>query len=344
MRTDHGGTEGVRIDASVNVNPLGPPPALDPVFARARELASRYPEVDAGRARRAWAEALEVDVASVSVGNGASELISLAVRAIAPRRMVVFAPTYSEYEAAAEALGVRVERVMLDRSGEAWSTPEVELGEGDLVVVGQPNNPTGHLMQPDRLRAWADVAHVLVDESFLPFHPHDAEMSLSGRANGRLIAIRSLTKAFCVPGLRLGVAVAEPALVERMLAIRDPWSVNGIAAEAAVVLAWQSDYLTETHGWLSAEVPRFVSALRALPGLLVSDTEAPFVLCRLPEGLSVPALRAAMLRRGVGIRDASTFAGLDERWFRLGVRSAAENDVVLAALAESLGELEGERG
>lgn len=349
MNRDHGGAPIARIDASVNVNPLGPPESLDAVFARARELASRYPQIDAASAREAWADRLGVPFERVLVGNGASELISLAVRAIAPRRVIVFDPCYSEYAAAARAADIAVAHVPLRLDGAEWVTPLAEciasgvdgepLGDGDLVVVGQPNNPSGHLTAVEPLLALARTgAHVLADESFLALtdQPESAVgHSLVPHVGARVGAVASLTKTFCVPGLRLGYLVADEALVTRISELRDPWSVNGIAAEAAVALASDGDYLDRSRAQLVAERARVAAAVAGL-GMRVTAGVAPWVLARLPGPFTAPEVRSALLSRGVAVRDASTFPGLDEGWIRIGVRSAVDDDALLDALSDAV--------
>lgn len=349
MKRDHGGATEARIDASVNVNPLGPPESLDAVFAQARELASRYPQIDAASAREAWASRLGVPFECVLVGNGASELISLAVRAIEPRRVIVFDPCYSEYATAARAAGSAVTHVPLRLDDDEWVTPVGEclasgvdgepLGGGDLVVVGQPNNPSGHLTSVEALLALARTgAHVLTDESFLALaeQPEPARShSVVPYVGARVSVVASLTKTFCVPGLRLGYLVADEALVTRISELRDPWSVNGIAAQAAVVLASDGDYLDRSRAQLAAERARVAAAVAGL-GMRVTAGVAPWVLAQLPEPLTAPQVRAALLARGVAVRDASTFRGLGEGWIRVGVRGAADNDALLAALRDAI--------
>lgn len=337
MRYDHGGAPQTSIDASVNVNPFGPPAALDDVFARARELAMRYPHIDAGPARDAWASRLGIARERVLVGNGASELISLVIRALEPPRVVLFEPCYSEYAAAAEAAGAAVVRHPLARDGATWSTPLAgfEPHPGDLVVVGQPNNPTGHLTSPEAIAAIAEQgARVLVDESFLPFlHDPDA-LSLASRGIQGVFVVTSLTKIFCVPGLRIGLLAGDAETLRRISELRDPWSVNGIALEAAAALADEDEYLARTRAWLSEERPHLAKLLCAIPGVSVCDGVAPFVLAELPEGVSATRLRDSLATRGLGVRDASTFAELGPRWVRVGVRSAPENERLAAAIAE----------
>jgi threonine-phosphate decarboxylase len=337
VRYDHGGAPSASIDASVNVNPLGPPAALDAVFSRARELATRYPQIDAGRARTAWAERLGVACGRLLVGNGASELISLAMRALQPTRVVVFEPCYSEYVSAAEAVGAEVVRLRFALDGTEWSTPlgEYEPRPEDLLVLGQPNNPTGHLTPPDAIAeiAYAGV-RVLLDESFLPFLAHADELSMAGREIPGVLVVTSLTKIFCVPGLRLGLFVGAADVVARMSQLRDPWSVNALAAEAAEALACENAYLISTRTWLAEERPHLARQLADVPGARVCEGVAPYILAELPDGVSATALRDKLARDGIGVRDASTFVGLGPRWLRIGVRTPAENTQVATAIAE----------
>ncbi len=137
-----------------------------------------------------------------------------------------------------------------------------------------------------------------------------------------------------MPGLRVGLFFGDSDTVSRMSQLRDPWSVNGLAAQAAELLANQDDYLARTRTWLAEERPHLARLLAEIPGMRVCESAAPYVLAELPEGLSAGAMRDALATRGIGVRDASTFAGLGSRWLRVGVRTASENAQVAAAIAE----------
>jgi threonine-phosphate decarboxylase len=337
VKYDHGGSPNASIDASVNVNPFGPPACLDIVFSRARELAMRYPEIDAASARREWATRLGIPTEHLLVGNGASELISLAMRALRPKRVVIFEPCYSEYASAAETIGADVVRLDFRLEGSAWSTPAVdyESREGDLLVLGQPNNPTGHLTSPDMI---ADLARagvrILLDESFLPFLVDADDLSMSAGELPGVLVVTSLTKMFCVPGLRLGILVGDAETVERMSRLRDPWSVNALAAEAAEALARESEYLIRTRAWLAGARAELANTLAEIPSIRVCEGVAPYILVELPEPVCAAELRDVLAARGIGVRDASTFIGLGPHWLRVGVRSPAENALVAAAIVE----------
>lgn len=337
MRCDHGGSPNASIDASVNLNPFGPPASLDIVFSRARELAMRYPEIDAASARRAWATRLGIAPERLLVGNGASELISLAMRALQPNRVVIFEPCYSEYASAAESIGADVVRLDFRLEASAWSTPagDYEPREGDLLVFGQPNNPTGHLTSPDMIvdLACAGV-RILLDESFLPFLVDADDLSMAASELPGVLVVTSLTKMFCVPGLRLGLLVGDSETVERMSQLRDPWSVNALAAGAAEALARESEYLIRTRAWLAGARAELANMLAEIPGIRVCEGVAPYILVELPEPVCAAELRDVLAARGIGVRDASTFIGLGSRWVRVAVRTPAENAVVAAAIAE----------
>lgn len=335
MRPRHGGDVRASIDASVNINPCGPPHQLEAVFDRVRELASRYPEIDAGSARAAWATRLGVDVREIVIGNGASELISLAVRAVAPERVVVFDPTYSEYAAAAHANGIGVLRLPYVRDPEGgWTLPGApEIGPGDLVFVCSPNNPTGTVVDLDGIRALAATgARVVVDESFAALLPTPSPTAAGLRSLG-VITVTSLTKSYAIPGLRLGYLVADLATVAGIERIRDPWSVNGLATAAAEVLADPSVDLAESRAFIARERGRLASECERM-GLIVHAADVPWLLVELPEsvGHTASSLVAAVREQGIALRDASNFPGLDHRFVRIGVRTADENTHIVTAL------------
>ncbi|MEW6541595.1 MAG: aminotransferase class I/II-fold pyridoxal phosphate-dependent enzyme [Bacillota bacterium] len=340
MKTDHGGryTQNL-LDFSVSINPLGPPACVTAVLAQALPFLTRYPSLDAEPARRAIADRLSLDPEEVLVGNGATELISLLVRVLRPGRVWVVEPCYSEYRAAAESCGLPVMRLPYQVVGECFE-PAWDLlrpAAGDMVFLGYPNNPTGQF--PDRHRlenilATNGVQWVL-DESFRAFCDPSGSCSpaLPPRApTTGVIAVRSMTKFFAVPGLRLGYLVGVRETVAKLMAAKDPWSVNGLAEHLAGLLLADESYAERTRRFVSAERER-VSSRLAAEGVRVYPAEANFLLGVLPEDKTVKTLNACLKQQGMVVRDASTFAGLTERHFRVGLRTPPENDRLIAALA-----------
>ncbi|MGC7845637.1 pyridoxal phosphate-dependent aminotransferase [Desulforudis sp. 1088] len=338
MKWDHGGAiTGVTIDFSVSLNPLGPPDCVAELLQEALPLITRYPSLDAAPARRSLAAFLGLDPGEVLVGNGATELIGLLVRALRPGRVWVIEPCYSEYRGAAEACGLPVaaapSRVVDGRFEPLWEALAPE--PGDVVFIGYPNNPTGQLPPRDaleRLRKTRPGVYWVFDESFLAFvDPAKGSSPVLPPVPG-VAAVCSLTKFYAVPGLRLGYLVGTGDLVRRLLAAKDPWSVNGLGEHLVGRLLAETAYAVETRAFVTAERARVTAALERL-GLRVFSGEANFLLCALPDGYEVQALNACLLRHGMAVRNASTFAGLSARHFRMGLRRADENDRLLEVLS-----------
>jgi threonine-phosphate decarboxylase len=210
----------------------------------------------------------------------------------------------------------------------------------DLVWICNPNNPTGRLWpRPEALAAWAGAyprALFVVDEAFLPLTPQGEGRSLvpvAGRL-ANLVVLRSLTKLYALPGLRLGYAVASPEWAERVRAQVVPWSVNALAQAAGLAALSDADYERRTRIWTASEVPAFARRLAQAAGRLRPvRSEASFVLVEL-RGLTSAAAVERMAGQGVAVRDASNFVGLDERYLRVAARTAEENARLLEAMTK----------
>ncbi len=280
----------------------------------------------------------------VVAGNGATELIYLLARAVAPRRALVVHPAFSEYEAALEPLGCRIVR-LVTTAGEGWA-PALDaivrrldrLGPG---AAGQPGNPTGALLPAPLLEAPAercDRAGVVlgIDEAFVDF----AEAaSLEHRVSriARLAIIRSLTKFFPLPGLRLGHAFLGDAVRERVEAWREPWSVGALAAAAGIAALGDTGYPAETRRLVPAWRAALASGLEKREGFRVYPAAANYLCARLERGgLTAAALRAALLGEGVAIRDCASFPGLGVDHVRIAVARPEQQRILFAALDRCL--------
>lgn len=339
------------LDFSANLNPLGPPPALLDRLAGSLPVVARYPDPEASAARAALAARLAVPPAALLLTNGGSEAIHLAVAASLARRagrLVLPVPTFSEYERAALAVGAPVLR--LPSRPEADFRPDVDrlasaLAPGDLLFLANPNNPTGTLLEPDELdhllrRARRAGAALAVDEAFLGFVPGGGERSLARRAaaDPGLVVVGSLTKLYCLPGLRLGYAVAAPRALAALAARQPAWSVNGLAQAALLACLEEADWEARSAALVAGERPVLAAALAALPGLRPLPSRANFLLvdCRAA-GRPAARLADGLGRRGILVRDCADFPGLDRYYFRVAVRTARDNTALVAALTALLG-------
>jgi len=382
-----GRPNGDWLDFSANMNPFGPPPSVERVFRdRWREIA-RYPDpaVRALRAKLARTHGIPAD--AILVGNGAAELIDLAVRGLKPRSALLAQPSFKEYGDSLRKAGVPVREWHLDagrgfsadiaaagaeaapgptgapapHGAEAAPAPRAEtpapetfaaaaairsLRAGDCVFLGHPNNPTGRLVPDETVRRVREgAATLLLDEAFIDFLPDGEERSLVREAaeSERLVVFRSMTKFYAIPGIRLGFVVAHPRTIAMLRELQPPWSVNFLAQRIGEALLDETDYAERTRAWLQEERPWLVRRLETL-GVRVAPGEANYLLGELPQsaGATVRELQDRLGRRGILIRDASQFPGLNERYFRIAVRLRPDNERFLRELEQALSE-EGDR-
>lgn len=322
------------LDFATNVWPGQRPPLLESALSDALGDAS-YPDQRRARAAlAAWHDRAEDDVC---LTNGACDAFWLIAHAFRPRRAVCIHPSFTEPEAALQSVGAKVERVMRDPSDWQFAADTVP-DDAEVVVVGNPNNPTGNLdpahvlerlARPDRL--------LVVDEAFMDFVGDERASLVSQCDLPGLVVVRSVTKMFGLPGIRAGYLVAPPRVVSLLEGSRQPWSVNALACAALEACALDR----ETRSSIAAEVARareeMVGGLRSL-GVTVFPSVANFVLLELAHA---PVVVAALRRRRIVVRPTDSFPGLGPRHVRVAVRRRQDNDRLLEALAEVLSALPG---
>jgi threonine-phosphate decarboxylase len=343
----HGGVlpeAGYMLDFSGSVNPLGPPRSVLTMLRRELPDIRRYPDPDCRRLRDRLAALHGISREQVIVGNGANELIYLIAQTFRPKRVAIAEPTYTEYLRASRSIGAEVDHWLPEDDEEF--TPELfDPKDADLVWLCNPNNPTGKLWpQGCLLASWIE-AHprtlFVVDESFMPLCRDAAFRSVIPSLRdvippqnqpSNLVVVRSLTKFYTLPGLRLGYALTS---VERALSLRAhavPWSVNTLAQTAGLHALDDLEFEKQTDQWLGGEARSFADSLSADRRHLRSlESQVNFVLVRL-QGL--PADRAVtwLAERKIAVRDASNFVGLDQRYIRISARTRRDNLQLLAAL------------
>ena len=341
-QTLHGGDcSGTLLDFSVNVSPLGVPEAVRAALAEAAAYADRYPDPLCRELCAAIGAAENVRPEFVLCGNGASDLIYRAALAIRPKRAVVTAPAFSEYEAALALADCAITRYPL-RPDNAFRLDadflNVLTPGTDVVFLCQPNNPTGVTVPQALLSRILEHCReigcrLIFDECFFGFLDCPEAFTLRGKLTQfpNLLLLRAFTKLHGLAGVRLGYALcSDAALLEQMRRCGSPWSVSGLAQAAGVAALRAGDYVRATRRLIARERPALCAALRGL-GLRVIPGEANFLLFQSPAPLF-----DALLRRGILVRDCGNFHGLDSTWHRVAVRTEAENRRLIAALREAL--------
>ncbi len=341
----YGGDAAVYLDFSANINLLGLPAGAHRAAEQALATqAGIYPEPSYRELRQAAAQAWGVGPERIIAGNGAGELLDAACRLARWSEVVGLSPCYGEYAGAAGRAGLPYRSIAAfapeGLAREITRLPKFALPPGSLVFVGNPNNPTGTLVSPELLarlaRECAAVDGLLVvDESFLGFCPEEATYTALPliEQGWPVLVVRSLTKLFALPGLRLGLAVAHDELAESLRALLPPWNVNVVAAAAGAAALPDVDFLTATRTCIAAWRERLQERLSAGGLLLPLPAAANFILARIgPDGWTSPVLAAALARRRVLVRDCSSFADLGTRYIRLAVRHPEEQNRLLAAI------------
>jgi adenosylcobyric acid synthase len=296
MKQEHGGNlrylarqagipENALLDFSANLNPLGPPEWYRALINAKLNETQHYPDPECLALREAATERYGAGIEEILPGNGSSELIHLLPRLFLSSRAVILSPAYSEYALACKAAGLMIQKVLLkEETGFTFQPGLLSplLRKGDLVLIGQPNNPTGAISDADDLRELA-LRHpsvtFVIDEAFADFV---VEMdSLTKRRPANVLVLLSLTKFFAMPGLRLGCAIGEPAIIKRMKELLPPWSVNTLAQAVGVEALKDKSYAEQTRQYVRRQREDLTRELRAIDALTVYAGEANFVLVRI---------------------------------------------------------------
>jgi len=313
------------LDLAVNVRGTEPPPWLVSRLERSLKQLAAYP--DPTFATQTVAKRHERSTDEVLVTAGAAEAFVLLARALRPRRAVCVHPSFTEPEAALRAAGHPVERLVLEPP--YVLDPALVPDDADLVVVGNPTNPTGVLHE--RLAELARPGRVLVvDEAFMDAIPGEPG-SLASQALPGVVVVRSLTKTWALAGLRVGYLLAPPDLVTLLREAQPLWSVSTPALAALDVCLGRGPVKQAERdaGLVIAERERLAAGLTALGVEVSPGSVAPYLLCRVP---GRPDVREALREKGIAVRRGDTFPGLTPEHWRTAVRSAEATDALLEAL------------
>lgn len=319
------------LDLAVNVWGDGPPEHVRTAIESSLDDLGGYP--DDAETRGAVGARHGCGRDQVCVTAGAAEAFWLLAHVVKARRAVVVHPQFTEPEAALRAAGVPVAHCYRREQDDWRLDPAAVPDRADLVVVGNPTNPTGTLDPPETVAALCRPGRVtVVDEAFMDFVA-EPETSLAGRADlPGLVVVRSVTKLWGLAGARAGYLLAGAELTARLATHRQPWSVSAPALAALAVCADDEQYRLGVARQVARQRARLATALRAIPGVSVWPAAANFLLVRVTDG---PSVHAGLRERGVAVRP-STFPGLSRDHLRVAVRDAAAAGRLVEALTDVL--------
>ncbi|GAB6180931.1 threonine-phosphate decarboxylase CobD [Desulfotomaculum defluvii] len=337
----YGLKERTLLDFSANINPLGPSPLALAAMRQALLQIQHYPEPQAETLRKELSQITSLPEEMLILGNGAAELIYALGRLLKPRRVLLPVPTFSEY---ADAFR-KIEQIHIPLDRHNGFTLDIEavgrqLRQGDLAIICNPNNPTGQLVLKEHLKvlltqAQASGADLLVDEAFMDFVFPEQSLMQEIPSNGHLYVLRSLTKFFAIPGIRLGYLATSPSVIETLMSFLPPWRVNLLAQVAGVSSLRDKQYSASTLEQMGRLRTLLVEGLTSITGLRPLCPAANFILvdCR-ESGYSAEEIQNFLGPKGILIRQCKNFIGLDGYYFRVAVRSERDNARLLQALQE----------
>jgi len=335
------------LDFSASINPLGIPPIAAEAYVELKNELSVYPEPESKELKCHLSKDLGLPESWLCVTNGSVELIRLLPQLWPPEKSVaIVEPTFSEYSRAFELAEVPIQKIVLNPDAAFRLSIEQMLQELEAmpqlggVVIGHPNNPTGALWEEETLLgllAYCEERRLflVVDEAFVEFS-ESGNFFLSRIQNCRyLILVRSMTKIYGLPGLRIGFGILHPDWGGMLMKHQIPWSVNRLAQKLGQVVTGDAKFLEQTRSYIQGQREFLTQGLKNMGFIKVNPSDANFLLFRLRHpSVSPGKFYESLLRKGIVVRNCGNFLGLDDSYFRVAVRKIEENQVLLEGVKD----------
>lgn len=331
------------LDYSANISPLGTPEKVKEAIRDSLDSLVHYPDPDSIELREELAKYLETEMENIIVGNGSVELIYLLAKMIKPKVVLLIHPTFSEYEFAIASEGGSVKILELKAESEfRLDADQViqAMDDVEMVFLCNPNNPTGYLASKQEILPIIEQAAkkkimMVVDEAFLDFVEAEKDVSVIDEIKSfdNLFILRSLTKFFALPGLRIGCGIGNPKVLEKMNSLREPWTVNSLAQAAAVEALRDKEYARKVREVVWKEKDFLYDELGKLSGVRPYPPSVNYVFLNVSDtDLTSTQIQERMADLGILVRNCNTYPFLGEEYLRVAVRTREENLKLLAGL------------
>lgn len=328
------------LDFSANINPLGIPPRVLAAAEKALKHSGVYPDPLCRKLTQAIAKAECLPQSHIICGNGAADLIFRLVLALKPKRALLLAPTFAEYETALASVECRTERHFLTAENGFVLTDSIlpELTKDlDVLFLCNPNNPTGQIISPELLFRITELCRqneirLVLDECFIDFldHPENHTMKNKLDTYPNLFILKAFTKLYAMPGLRLGYGLcADENLLDRLFAVSQPWAVSNVASAAGIAALKQTAYVEKSKKLIQRQRAYLKRQLEIL-GCSVIGSQANFLFF----GTENERLDQKLKEKGILIRSCGNYAGLSNRYYRIAVRGKEENRKLVKAFRQ----------
>lgn len=331
------------VDFSANINPLGVPDSVHEAIVENIDRLRNYPDPKCRKLREAIGEFHGIHPDQIVCGNGGADIIFRLVYSICPKKALIPVPTFSEYGEALEKYGTEVNYFQLEYPFciTAALLDELKTNQYDFLVICNPNNPTGSLIDGNLMSDIMDYAkenniYVLLDECF--YDMTDDEMGLNSLISDidyypNIIILKSMTKLYAIPGLRLGYGIsADTELISKIATIGQPWSVNVMAELAGCAALKDYVYRSKSIQYLKTEREYLYTGLKEL-GFDVWKPNANYIFFRVKGCTNLDEL---LLPKYILLRHCDTYKGLNGEYYRAAVKSRVENNYLLQSLKKIL--------
>ncbi|MEG2017100.1 MAG: threonine-phosphate decarboxylase CobD [Clostridium sp.] len=328
------------LDFSANINPLGLNEKVKDSMISALDLVERYPDITYYNLKHTICSHEGIDLSKIFIGNGAAEVIFNIARALKPKKVLLPAPTFSEYEEAVRSIDGEIKYYSLKEENE-FRIDDNFINhideEIDLVFICNPNNPTGVLTEKEFVEKVLKKAKefgtkVVLDESFLDFVEDKfkySSMELIKNYNN-LIIVKSLTKFFAMPGIRIGYGItSNEAIIESINKVSVPWAVNIVAAEGVCTGVKEKEYINRSIKYVEKQKNWLYEELNKLEFIKVFKPSVNFIMFKSLKNIN---LKEELILKGVIIRGCGNYEGLSENFYRVAVRTVEENEKLISTM------------
>ena len=326
------------IDFSSNINPLGVSKQVKKAIIDSMDDINKYPDISYMDLKKSIAQYEEIDKSYLMLGNGAAEVLFNILKALNPKKVLIPSPTFSEYKECADAIKSEVELYNLKE--ESFFKIEEDIlkkitKEIDLIFICNPNNPTGVLTNKELLikiltKSKESNSIVLIDESFMDFLKKDFSMVDMLKDFNNLIILKSLTKFFAIPGLRIGYALcSNKKIIDKTQEVTPAWNINTFADIATRVSLSDTEYIDKTIQYMENEINFLYNGLKEFKNLTVYNPSVNFIFFKCNLDID---LKDELLKYNILIRSCSNYDNLNKYYYRVAVKSRKDNAKLIYCL------------
>lgn len=328
------------IDFSANINPLGINKRVKDAIINALDEVERYPDITYFNLKSGISDFEGVNYEDLVLGNGAAEVIFNLVRAIKPKKVLIPAPTFGEYEEAVLSVDSNIEYYYLKEDNN-WIIDEDIINyinyDIDMIFICNPNNPTGTLTKKEVIiniarKALITNTIVAIDESFLDFVRDGERYSVINllKEYNNIFIIKSMTKLFAIPGIRIGYGICKnKEIISKMELASVPWNINILAEKAALESLKDREYIDKTISYIEEEKEYLYKELIKFNDIKVFNPSVNFIMFKIKNNID---LKMELMKENIIIRGCNNYIGLDDSYYRVAVRTREENKNLIIAL------------